>query len=129
MKEFDVRLAGTLSSLEGRVEIFYKGKWGILCDSRPVSHDYEVRDEDWDIWDAQVVCRQLGYLTAIQYWRNMLPAETSLPAIMTNQRCRGAEANLGECNANYDVWECNRLQEVQVVCDTRLKEDSKLFED
>ena len=45
----DVRLAGGVSSYEGRVEICYNNQWGTVCDNSFTSTD------------ATVVCRQLGY--------------------------------------------------------------------
>ena len=51
-----IRLVGGNTSMEGRVEVRVNGTWGTICD------DY------WDVREAQVVCRQLGYATAVQAW-------------------------------------------------------------
>ena len=45
----DVRLTGGADELSGRVEVFWNGVWRDVC------------DDGWDLENAHVVCRQLGY--------------------------------------------------------------------
>lgn len=44
-----LRLVGGAVSHEGRLEVFYHGQWGTVC------------DDGWTDTNTQVVCRQLGY--------------------------------------------------------------------
>lgn len=53
--ENDIRLVGGTSPQEGRVEVCYGGAWGT------------VTDFDFNIADARVVCRQLGYNDNCEY--------------------------------------------------------------
>ena len=45
----DIRLVDGASDREGRVELCKDGLWGTMC------------DDNWDIYDAIVICRQLGF--------------------------------------------------------------------
>lgn len=51
--KIQVRLAGQKRKHnEGRVEVYYDGQWGTVC------------DDDFSIHAAHVICRELGYVEA-----------------------------------------------------------------
>ena len=51
----DARLVGGINKLGGRVEICYNKIWGSVC------HNF------WDIYDANVICKQLGHQPTGKY--------------------------------------------------------------
>ena len=87
----------------GRVEVFHNGTWGTVC------------DDDWDLQDTMVVCRQLGYGTAV----GALAAYGGGigPVWYDNVRCSGSEANLTQCTHNsLGQTNCGHEQYAGVFC-------------
>ncbi|KAK2546857.1 Deleted in malignant brain tumors 1 protein [Acropora cervicornis] len=70
----------------GRVEVYYSGRWGTVCD------DY------WDINDAHVVCRQLGFSRATHQYHSAYYGQGSGRIWLDDVTCHGGEASLSSCS-------------------------------
>nr|XP_054763626.1 uncharacterized protein LOC129270252 [Lytechinus pictus] len=108
----DVRLVGGSDSHRGRVEIYYNGQWGTVC------------DDSWDDVDAGVVCRQLGYPEgageALYYWDYEYSPGTG-PIHLDNVVCDGSESSLAECGSNgWNNHDCGRYEDAGVSCEGML---------
>ena len=103
----EVRLRGGLFTHEGRLEVYYSGIWGTVCNNL------------WDKKDADVVCRMLGFSRANKLTTSAIFAVGNRPIMLARVECRGDEPSLSSCA--YDGWiisYCNRKQDVGVICDT-----------
>ncbi|XP_009707357.1 PREDICTED: scavenger receptor cysteine-rich domain-containing group B protein-like, partial [Cariama cristata] len=101
----EIRLANGPSRCQGRVEILYNGSWGTVC------------DDDWDIVDANVVCRQLGCGHAITLPAAMTFGQGSGPIFLDNVDCKGREEALSECwSHGWGIHNCYHYEDVAVVC-------------
>ncbi|KAL3988403.1 vitamin-K-epoxide reductase (warfarin-sensitive) [Sarotherodon galilaeus] len=99
-----VRLSGsTLCS--GRVEIFYNNTWGTVC------------DDNWDINDAEVVCRELGCGTAQSAAVSASFGEGNGSISLDDVDCSGSERSLTECqHRGFGTHDCTHSQDPGVVC-------------
>ena len=100
-----MRLVGGSGPLEGRVEVNHFGVWGTVC------------DYNWDLQDAIVVCRQLGYGRAMSALGHAAFGWGSGPIWYNNVRCSGQEANLTLCgHRGLGVHNCGHWDDAGVIC-------------
>ena len=101
-----MRLADGVRKGEGRVEIFHDGYWGTVCD------DY------WDIKDAQVVCRELGYHDAVAAPKEAHFGEGNGHIWLSDVHCLGSESSFEDCE--HAEWNangyCYHSEDASVIC-------------
>ena len=98
-------LIGGSSDKEGRVEVNFNGEWGTVC------------DDFWSIDDANVVCRQLGFGTALSADRVAAFGQGRGTIWLDNLQCNGSETNLFSCPHNGPgSHNCGHNEDAGVVC-------------
>ncbi|MEQ2256810.1 Lysyl oxidase 2B [Ilyodon furcidens] len=104
-----LRLAGhKRKHNEGRVEVYYNGTWGTVC------------DDDFSIHAAQVVCKELGYQEAVSWVPSSKYGKGEGPIWFDNLQCTGKERTLALCPSNgIGVSDCKHTEDVGVVCSDR----------
>merc|ERR1719367_330093 len=103
--ESGVRLVNGSAKHEGRVELFYQGNWGTIC------------DDDWNIQDADVVCKMLGYPRAIQALPFSAFGEGTGNIVLDKVNCSSGH-NIFNCGHHeYLKHNCEHLEDAGVVCD------------
>ena len=100
-----MRLVGGTTPNNGRVEVYRNGYWGTIC------------SKGWDIPDASVVCRMLGYLGA---WTADCCTEYrggTGPVWLSELSCTGREKSLSECgHSDWGVNNCDHSKDAEVIC-------------
>ncbi|XP_006886403.1 PREDICTED: galectin-3-binding protein [Elephantulus edwardii] len=105
LEDGDMRLVDGDAPNKGRVEIFYRGQWGTVCDN------------GWDLVDASVVCRALGFQNATQALDNAAFGPGSGPVMLSEVRCAGTELSLADCKSpGWMQSACQHRDDAGVVC-------------
>ena len=107
-----IRLVNGTNPHNGRVEIYtnstgglYNARWGTIC------------DDDWDFYDARVVCRQLGYPDAVAALKPAYYGKGTIPILLANVSCTGDELSLTNCRHNgIGIHDGRQSSDVAVEC-------------
>ncbi|XP_033116168.1 deleted in malignant brain tumors 1 protein-like isoform X2 [Anneissia japonica] len=81
-----VRLRDGLTPYEGRVEVFRNGTWDSIC------------SRGWDLKDAEVACRQLGYWRGAMFTRIGQNGRSRSKYMLSNIACTGLETAVQDCH-------------------------------
>ena len=94
---------------EGRVEIYYNGIWGTVC------------DDGWSTFDAYVVCRQLGFGLTGRSISQARFGQGLGPIWLDSVACTGSESTLASCgHLGVNITRnCDHGEDAGVRCFTR----------
>ena len=106
LDRLNVRVAGGSSPFEGRVETYHSGAWGSVC------------DDGWDLNDAEVVCQQLGFGSALQAFNGShFPAGSGF-TMLSEVDCIGDETSLSFClHPGWRSSSCLHSRDAGVQCE------------
>ena len=83
----------------------YNGAWGTICDN------------SWDLNDAHVVCRSLGYIAAVAYKSDAYYGQGSGNVWLETFYCDGSESSIADCkNLDWGNNLCSHNRDAGVIC-------------
>ena len=102
----DARLVNGNVPSEGRVEVYYNGGWGTVC------------DDFWGLDDAHVVCKQLGFPNALQALQRASHGQGRGRIVLDDLHCEGIEPNLLHCPSltPHGHHSCQHSEDASVIC-------------
>ncbi|KAM7180787.1 scavenger receptor cysteine-rich domain-containing protein SCART1-like isoform 2-T2 [Macrochelys suwanniensis] len=100
-----LRVMGGQDGCSGRVEVWYHGSWGTVC------------DDSWDMADANVVCKQLGCGSAVSALGEAAFGNGTGPIWVEKVNCRGTESSLWDCpDMPWGESNCDHKEDAAVNC-------------
>ncbi|XP_070201823.1 putative leucine-rich repeat-containing protein DDB_G0290503 [Littorina saxatilis] len=101
-----IRLAGSSSIRQGRVEILVGKEWGTVC------------DDSWDNNDAKVVCAMLGFSrSGAEATTRASFGPGSGPIVLDDVYCDGSKRDIRVCRSTaFGSHDCGHSEDAGVVC-------------
>ena len=85
------------------MEVYYNGTWGTVCSN------------GWDVYDAQVVCTQLGFGPVLAT-RASYGVDSDI-VWLDNVNCTGIERSIGDClHSEWGIENCRDSKYAGVKC-------------
>ncbi|XP_067284193.1 deleted in malignant brain tumors 1 protein isoform X2 [Pseudorasbora parva] len=105
-----IRLANGNNSCSGRVEVFYNGQWGTVC------------DDGWDLADAAVVCREMGCGDAVEAKAAAYFGQGPGNIVKSSVKCSGDETSLSTCGSKtIGQFSCYHSKDAGVICNSLVR--------
>ncbi|XP_066498176.1 uncharacterized protein [Hoplias malabaricus] len=105
----NIRLVNGTSYCSGRVEVYHNDQWETVC------------DDNWDINDAAVVCRQMGCGRAISAPHGAHFGQGSGQILLDEVGCSGSEKSITACsNIGINKHDCSHGEDASVACSATL---------
>ncbi|XP_078330906.1 uncharacterized protein LOC111125451 isoform X2 [Crassostrea virginica] len=101
-----LRLVGGETPYEGRLEVYYNGTWGTIC------------DDSWDEKDTAVACQSLGFSSNdTDTWCCARFGQGTGPILLDNVGCSGTEYDIGHCrHGGWSIHNCGHSEDVSIRC-------------
>ena len=89
----------------GRLEVYADGQWGTVC------------DDNFDMNVANVVCKQLGFETAVVFTPGGKLGPGTGPIHLDDVHCTGKEESIFECESSgLGNHNCLHNEDVGIIC-------------
>lgn len=110
----DVRLVGGRGPFEGRVEVFFNGQWGTVC------------DDSFDNRDGLTICKYLGFPGVACVYPNARFGRGTGPIFFDDMSCRGDEYSPYFCaKRKIGTHNCGHNEDAGVQCQSKISHNCK----